>query len=128
MQEHYADFNGRARRSEYWYFGLFNVIIVILAVILDNVLGLNFTMSTPDYGYGSTEISLGYGWIYCIAVLIHLVPSLAVSVRRLHDVGKSGFWYFIAFVPLVGGIWLLILACTDSNSGENEYGPNPKGL
>lgn len=90
----YADFNGRARRKEYWMFILFNAIIsIVLSVI-------------------STEVN----GIYSLAVFI---PTLAVSIRRMHDAGKSG-WYIL--IP----IYNLILALTDSDSGENEYGVNPK--
>lgn len=70
----------------------------------------------------------GIEWIANILSLAFFLPALGVSVRRLHDVGKSGWWYLIAFVPLVGGIYLLYLSCKDSEYGENEYGPNPKGL
>jgi uncharacterized membrane protein YhaH (DUF805 family) len=109
----YADFNGRARRKEYWMFALFNMIFVIAAMILDNMLGL-------------TIGQLYYGVFYFLYVLAVFVPGLAVAVRRLHDVGKSGWMMLIAFIPIVGAIWLLILMVTDSNSGENQYGSNPK--
>jgi uncharacterized membrane protein YhaH (DUF805 family) len=109
----YAVFSGRARRKEYWMFFLFNVIFTILATVLDNLLG--------------TAIEdLGYGFFYIVYALAVLVPSLAVAVRRLHDIGKSGWWLLVSFVPLIGGIWLLVLLATDSQPGENEYGPNPK--
>ncbi|MBT3559904.1 MAG: DUF805 domain-containing protein [Flavobacteriaceae bacterium] len=61
-----------------------------------------------------------------IGALVHFIPSLAVLVRRLHDVGKSGWFYFIVLIPLVGAIWLLVLFCTDGDQGENKWGPNPK--
>lgn len=109
----YADFSGRARRKEYWMFVLFNVIFAITAMILDNILGL----AVEGFGYGPL-----YG-LYAIAVLI---PGLAVAVRRLHDIGKSGWMILVALIPLIGGIWLLVLLMTDSNPGENQYGPNPK--
>jgi len=121
MKEHYADFKGRARRKEYWFFALFNIIIMVIATILDKALGLDFTMGSGQYA-----VSMGYGYIYIIAALIHLIPGLAVSVRRLHDVGKSGWMYFIVLIPLVGPIWLLVLMFTDSADGENKWGPNPK--
>jgi len=111
----YADFNGRARRKEYWMFVLFNMIFAIAAAILDNVLGT----ASPELGYG-----IIYG-IYSLAVLI---PGIAVGVRRLHDIGKSGWMMFVALIPLVGFIWLIVLMATDSNPGDNQYGPNPKGV
>jgi uncharacterized membrane protein YhaH (DUF805 family) len=113
--ENYANFSGRARRSEYWYFALMNFIILILAAVLDNALGLTFGV-------------LPYGYIYLIVALAVFVPGLAVSVRRLHDVGKSGWFYFIFLIPLVGAIWLLVLFCTEGNHGENQYGQDPKAI
>jgi uncharacterized membrane protein YhaH (DUF805 family) len=95
----YADFSGRARRKEYWMFFLFNVIfsfVAILAIIT---------------------------WLYYLAVLI---PGLAVTVRRLHDVGKSGWWMLILLIPFVGAICLLVFLCTDSETGTNRWGKNPK--
>ena len=109
----YAEFNGRARRKEYWMFTLFNFIFLIVALILDNLLGTAIT-------------GVGYGLFYILYALAVLIPGLAVCVRRLHDVGKSGWMFFIVLIPIAGGIWMLILMVTDSIAGENEYGPNPK--
>lgn len=97
--QNYATFSGRARRSEYWYFFLFNIII---SFVLSFVGGLSNT----------SIISL----IYALAVFI---PSIAVGIRRMHDVGKSG-WFLL--IP----IYNLILACTDGVKDENEYGADPK--
>jgi len=108
----YADFSGRARRQEYWMFVLFNIIFTFVAIALDNLLGIAFLEF--------------YGAIYLIYMLAMIIPSLAVMVRRLHDVGKSGWWILISFIPIVGSIWLLVLFFTDSVPGENEWGPNPK--
>lgn len=102
----YANFEGRARRKEYWMFVLVNIIISILVGIIDGAAGLTF---------GDNGI---LGTIYSLAVL---VPSIAVGIRRMHDVGKSG-WYIL--IP----IYNLILACTDGEPNRNEYGENPKGL
>lgn len=109
----YADFNGRARRKEYWMFVLFNMIFAVAAMILDNVLGIAME-------------GIGYGPIYGLYLLAIIIPSIAVGVRRLHDIGKSGWMMLISLIPLIGGIWLLVLMVTDSNPEENEYGPNPK--
>jgi uncharacterized membrane protein YhaH (DUF805 family) len=109
----YAVFSGRARRKEYWMFFLFNLIFSIVAIVLDNLLGT----AIKDLGYGLIS------GLYFLAVLI---PGLAVTVRRLHDVGKSGWWIFISLVPLIGSIWLLVLLATDSQPVENGYGSNPK--
>lgn len=111
--KHYADFKGRARRKEFWMFILFYLIFAIVAMILDNVLGIAIT-------------GFGYGPLYVLYVSAMLIPSLAVYVRRLHDVGKSGWMLLITLIPLIGTIWLLVLMVTDSNPGENQYGANPK--
>jgi len=111
----YADFSGRARRKEYWMFVLFNMIFAIVAAILDNVLGIAME-------------GTGYGPLYGIYALAVLIPGLAVAVRRLHDVGKSGWMILITLIPLIGAIWLLVLLVTDSNLGENQYGQNHQHL
>lgn len=121
--QNYFVFSGRARRSEYWYFTLFNLIFAIAAILIDNVLGITFTIDTVN-GTQATP----YGYIYLIYILGVIIPGLAVAVRRLHDVGKSGWFFLIALIPLVGSIWLLVLFCTDSVVGVNKYGPNPKGV
>ena len=112
----YADFNGRARRKEYWMFALFNMIFGGIAMGLDNILGI---------GFGEIGV---YGPLYILYTLAVFIPGLAVVVRRLHDVGNSGWMMLIALIPLIGAIWLLVLMLTDSNFGENEYGVNPKEI
>lgn len=97
----YATFSGRARRSEYWYFCLFNFLVGLV---------LGFT---------------GIPFLSGLFALITFLPALAVAVRRLHDVGKSGWMYLLCLLPLIGTIWLLVLFCTDSKA-DNQYGPNPK--
>ncbi len=110
----YAVFSGRARRKEYWMFFLFNFIFGLVASLIDLSIGLlTFTV----FGVGLLTI------LYGLAVL---VPGLAVAVRRLHDVGKSGWYYLIVLIPIAGAIWFLVLTCTDSQAGDNKYGPNPK--
>ena len=108
----YAVFNGRARRKEYWSFFLFNILVSILLAVIDMAIG-SF----------NAEAGMGLlGGIYALAVLI---PSIAVSVRRLHDTGRSGWWLLIALVPIIGVIVLVIFMLQDSKP-ENQYGPNPK--
>jgi len=118
MKENYSNFSGRARRKEFWMFYLFYVIAIIVAMILDQALGL-----TWDMGYG---VQSPYGWCYLLAVLFHFIPFLALHARRMHDVGKSGWFLLICLVPIVGSIWLLILWCTDGHVADNAYGSNPK--
>jgi len=118
VTKRYSDFEGRARRSEYWYFTLFYTIIylVIYSGTLAGILG-----DIPIIG------GL-FGLLTLVFALGMLVPSLAVAVRRLHDTGKSGWLLLIGLIPLVGGIILLVFLCTDSTPGANAYGPNPKEL
>ena len=104
----YSDFNGRARRKEYWMFTFLNMIFAFGSVLIDSMIG------NPIF--------------YIIYVLAMFIPGLAVSVRRLHDVGKSGWMILITLVPLIGAIWLIVLMVTDSNPAENQYGPNPKQI
>jgi uncharacterized membrane protein YhaH (DUF805 family) len=111
--ENYANFNGRARRSEYWYYILANLIILIIAAVIDNVTGLNFE-------------PLPYGVIYLLYALATILPGIAVAIRRLHDVGKSGWFLLILFFPLIGSIWLLVLFATEGERGTNQYGSDPK--
>lgn len=111
----YADFSGRARRKEYWMFVLFNIIFATIAMILDKVSGI-------------TIAGVGFGPIVGLYVLILLIPGLAVTIRRLHDVGKNGWFIVIGLIPVVGTVWLLVLLCMDSEPNENEYGANPKIL
>jgi uncharacterized membrane protein YhaH (DUF805 family) len=110
-----ADFSGRSRRSEYWYFQLFNFFAAIVVCIF------GYLFSSPD--------SMGNLAIFCcIYSLVSFVPSLSVTVRRLHDIGKNGWWYLISFIPLIGAIILLVFMVTDGDPGWNEYGHNPKSL
>lgn len=119
--KNYAGFSGRARRSEYWFFVLFNMIFVVVAMVLDNLLGLTFKIDSFE---GQT--ALPYGYIYLLYALAVFIPGLAVLVRRLHDVGKSGWFFLICLLPIVGAIWLLVLLFTNGNTGENAYGDDPK--
>ena len=111
----YATFNGRARRKEYWYFALFNFIISIVLMVIDGVTG---TLNA--------EVGIGMlGGIYTLAILI---PSIAVSIRRLHDTDRSGWWLLIVLIPFIGAIVLLVFTVLDSTPGENQFGPNPKNV
>jgi uncharacterized membrane protein YhaH (DUF805 family) len=111
--ENYANFTGRARRSEYWYYTIASSIISIILMVVDNAAGLTFGVSNSGI----------IGMIYSFAVLL---PGLAVLIRRLHDVGKSGWFLFIVFIPLAGIIWLFVVLCTEGDNGTNEYGADPK--
>ncbi|MFT2009884.1 DUF805 domain-containing protein [Pontibacter sp. 13R65] len=103
----YAEFSGRSRRSEYWYFMLFNVIISMVLALVD--------MAVGSFGI--------LGGLYSLFIFI---PSLALTVRRLHDTGRSGWWMLISLIPFIGWIVLLVFTVSDSQYGDNQYGPNPK--
>ncbi len=105
----YADFTGRARRKEFWMFVLFNFLV-----------GVVFTMLTTITKLGFFNIIYG---IYGLAIII---PYIAVSIRRLHDIGKSGVWFLVVFIPFIGWIWFIILMATEGVAGSNEYGEDPK--
>jgi len=123
ITQHYADFSGRARRKEFWMFMLFSSVFVVVAMILDKVLGTTICMEILG-----ECIDTGYGWVFLLSVIGINLPYLAVSVRRLHDVGKSGWFFLVNLIPLAGYIWYTVVVCTDSQPGTNQYGPNPKGI
>ena len=104
VAERYAQMSGRAGRAEFWWFALSNFIIVLVLAALSRASGFFLI-------------------IYVIYALALIVPSIAVSVRRLHDIGKSGWWIFIAAIPIVGGIILLVFHVMESQPGANAYGP-----
>ena len=108
----YAIFSGRAQRSEYWFFMLFYIVGYILLAVIDGMIG-------------TLSLEAGIGLLSGIFLLVHALPSISVSVRRLHDIDKSGWWYFLVIVPIVGPLVLMIFAIMDSKE-DNQYGPNPK--
>ncbi len=109
----YAEFSGRAQRAEYWFFVLFYVLILMGVSIIDAALGL----------YNGI---VGIGTLGCLFALAMLIPSISLTVRRLHDTSRSGWWILLSLIPLVGSIILLVFTCLDSTPGANAYGPNPK--
>ena len=109
----YAVFSGRSRRKEYWYFILFAASISIVLNIIDGLIG-------------AYERTAGVGLLSTIFSLAILIPSIAVTVRRLHDTDRSGWWVLISLVPLIGWIVLLVFTVQESTPGSNRYGPNPK--
>ena len=121
----YADFSGRARRREYWFFQLFNLIFFIVIILglglIANALGANNSI-TPEFGLNTI-----IGLLIIFYVLALTIPSIAVTIRRLHDTGNSGWMLFISLIPLIGPIWLFILYVKNSQPGENKWGTNPKG-
>jgi uncharacterized membrane protein YhaH (DUF805 family) len=104
--KNYAVFQGRTRRQEYWMFYLINALILLVLYVAESMI------ETP-------VVRL----LYCLALLL---PSWGVTVRRLHDTGRSGWWLLIALIPIIGSIVLLVFTCQDSQPNNNQYGPNPK--
>lgn len=105
----YVDFNGRARRSEYWWFGLAVYVVNLVLAGLGRSIGIFNVLAS----------------IFSVATFL---PSLAVAWRRLHDTGRSGAWFFIVLIPIVGWILYIVWMVQDSQPGDNQYGPNPKGM
>ena len=101
----FAEFGGRSRRKEFWFFWLINMVLTSVLKFIPGTVGM---------------IVAG---IFGLAIL---VPSLAVAIRRMHDIGKSGWWICINFIPLIGTIWYIILAAKDSEAGSNKWGACPK--
>ncbi len=109
--KNYVGFSGRARRTEYWMYTLINAIIIVILSVLGAI---------PHLGF-----FLILGYLYELGILL---PSVAVTVRRLHDTNKSGWWILIGLIPLVGGIVLLIFTVLPGDRGPNRYGDDPKGV
>jgi uncharacterized membrane protein YhaH (DUF805 family) len=111
----YATFEGRARRAEYWYFVLFYCLAIIVLSVVDGVVG-------------TYREDIGVGLIGGLFMLATFVPALAVTVRRLHDTDRSGWWVLLDLVPFIGALVLLVFTVLDSQPGANRFGPNPKGV
>lgn len=106
----YATFQGRASRSEYWWFTLFAVLVYAAAIALDVAI----------------RISEDFNVLTFLVILTLAVPTISAMVRRLHDTGRSGWWYFISYIPLIGAIWLLVLLILDGEPTDNQYGRSPR--
>jgi uncharacterized membrane protein YhaH (DUF805 family) len=109
----YAVFEGRARRKEYWFFILFYMIIVFVLALIDGVTG-NINEET------------GLGPFSGIFILAMIIPSISVTIRRLHDTDRSGWWWLIPLIPLIGAIVIFVFMVLDGTSGQNQYGSDPK--
>ena len=110
VRDNYANFSGRARRAEYWYYTLFYLLIYVGLFILDIVLAAN---NIP-------------GVLALLFALAMFIPSIAVCARRLHDTGRTGWWQLISFIPFIGAIVLLVFLVQEGSFDRNEYGPSPK--
>ena len=98
---------GRASRAEFWWFYLAQILIIFAAAIIDQIIGT--------------------GFLYIIALIVVILPSIAVLIRRLHDTDRTGWWYWIQLLPLIGLIVILVFTLSGSDEGDNKYGPNPSG-
>ncbi len=121
----YATFSGRARRKEYWLYTLFISIVTGVLIGLAGPTGEwgNPAADPETLGFGNETVAMVLG-VFLLAVLL---PSLAVTIRRLHDSNRSGWWLLISFVPLVGSFVLFIFYLLDGTAGDNRFGPDPKG-
>ncbi|AKM09515.1 DUF805 domain-containing protein [Croceicoccus naphthovorans] len=119
----YFDFAGRSRRKEYWMFQLFIFIVYVVAMLLTGGLGMSM-----EYGDAGTMGPFTAIVLIALAIwgLASIIPSLALMIRRLHDVDKSGWWILIAFVPIIGGLILLYFCLIEGTRGDNRFGPDPK--
>lgn len=113
VKDNYANFSGRARRKEFWMFNLINFLINVALILL------------AFYVPAIANIAIGIFVVYGLAVM---VPSLAVTFRRLQDTGRKGLWILISLIPFVGALILIVFCVMDSQHGENQFGPNPKGI
>jgi len=120
----YAKFSGRASRGEYWWAYLFNTIIACVFMVLLLAFGVDWAAGTSYYGSYEAPFTAFGAMLYVVWMLVLLailVPTLAVAVRRLHDIGKSGGWWFVSLIPFVGGIWFIILMATPTNHSPNQW-------
>jgi len=123
----YADFSGRSRRTEFWSWLIFFWVMIFILMFLDATLGLGGSATSYSNSSG-VGFNVNGGWLTLLFALAALVPNLAVSVRRLHDTGKSGWTLLIGLVPLIGIIILIVFWVADSEPGDNAFGPNPKAI
>jgi uncharacterized membrane protein YhaH (DUF805 family) len=118
----YAQFTGRARRSEFWMFWLLLVIIEVVFTVLIGAMGGSMTPGQMPHGPAMALFG-----VYGLVMLGLLIPSLAVSFRRLHDTNRSAWWLLIALIPFLGALALLVFYVLPGTAGPNKFGPDPKG-
>ncbi|KGF10958.1 hypothetical protein HMPREF1633_07595 [Tissierellia bacterium S5-A11] len=128
IREKYVDFDGRASRAEYWKFILLYCVILSVANIAEFWEWMLTYMITAQVGHSPhavDDVGMGGGMITTIVTILLFLPTLAVSIRRLHDIGKSGWWILGQLVPLIGPLVLLYFSVKPSEKGTNKYGPQP---
>ena len=114
----YVCFKGRARRSEYCWFVLISLLVIVIGAVLDNVIGTTFKLS---------GVVLYYGYIACVLTIALILPFISVSVRRFHDTDRSAWWLILALIPILGQFFYVLVMFLESSIGDNKYGKNPKG-
>lgn len=122
--KNYANFRDRARRADYWWAVLCQGIILTVLSIIMMTVTMGAIMSGRSMGGFAILISL----VTVVFSLASIIPTLSLAIRRLHDTGRSGWWYLIAFVPMVGGIALFVFMCLAGTPGDNQYGSDPKAI
>ena len=137
MFKNYSNFSGRSRRSEYWGAAVANFLIMLVAGFLAFFMFYDHMVAIAPYLEYTDDFStvmrliqplMWYFVIFILYAIILIIPSISMTVRRLHDTGKSGWYYLLSFIPYVGSIIILVLTLLDSTPGPNKYGPNPKGV
>ncbi len=118
----YVTFSGRAARSELWWYVLFVIVVNFLLTFVDSF--LFGTTVTTEYGFSASTNTPIFSGLFMLATLL---PSISVAVRRLHDTDRSGWWYWIGLVPLIGAILLIVWFASKGTSGKNRFGPDPLG-
>lgn len=124
--QNYAQFSGRAQRAEYWWFTGINIIVIIVLRLIATSLVMASGQSVPETVTISMMLVLLISFILLVFALAIIMPSIAVTVRRLHDIGKSGWWYLLILIPFAGALIIFIMTLLDSEPSTNKYGANPK--
>lgn len=118
----FSDFKGRARRKEYWMYSLFQGVIGFSLYLISFIFFTNILDYSNEKGLYSSLL------LFVIFLMLHFIPNIAITVRRLHDTGKSGWWYLLSLIPYIGPFILLIFLVLDSSEEENQWGVNPKSI
>ena len=122
ITKQFADFKGRARRKEYWMYSLFQVLIGFSLYLISFIFFTNILDYSNEKGLYSSLL------LFVIFLMLHFIPNIAITVRRLHDTGKSGWWYLLSLIPYIGPFILFILLVLESSEEENQWGVNPKSI
>lgn len=122
ITKQFSDFKGRARRKEYWMYSLFQVLIGFSLYLISFIFFTNVLDYSNEKGLYSSLL------LFVIFLMLHFIPNIAITVRRLHDTGKSGWWYLLSLIPYIGPFILFILLVLDSSEEENQWGVNPKSI